>query len=94
VLAAGIGVTVSLPAGMAPLAALLGESPSRVLLAVEPSSAGELEALAEARGVPAVRLGATGGGRLAITGVLDLDLEALRRRYEGAIPSAVGAEPG
>ena len=89
VLAAGIGATVSLPGDLEPLAALLGETPSRVLVAVERSGAGELEALAEARGVPAARLGTTGGDRLVIPGVLELGVDVLRERYEGAIPDAV-----
>jgi phosphoribosylformylglycinamidine synthase len=88
-LAEGVGATVSLPEGLAALAALLGETPSRVLVAVEPSSAGELRGLAEARGVPAARLGTTGGDRLVVLGVLDLALDVLRERYEGAIPAAV-----
>ena len=88
-LAEGVGATVSLPEGLAPLAALLGETPSRVLVAVEPSGAGELRALADTRGVPATRLGTTGGDRLVVPGVLDLGLDVLRERYEGAIPGAV-----
>ena len=90
VLAAGIGATVSLPEGLAPIAALLGETPSRVLVAVEPSSAAAVEALARDRGVPAARLGTSGGDRLVIPGVLELNLDVLRERYESAIPDAVG----
>jgi phosphoribosylformylglycinamidine synthase len=89
VLAAGIGATVSLPDDLEPLATLLGETPSRVLVAVERSGAGELEALAEARGVPAARLGTTGGDSLVIPGVLELGVDVLRERYEGAIPDAL-----
>jgi phosphoribosylformylglycinamidine synthase len=93
VLAAGIGATVSLPDGLEPLAALLGETPSRVLVAVERSASSELEALAEARGVPAARLGTTGGDSLVIPGVLELGVDVLRERYEGAIPGAVDDTP-
>jgi phosphoribosylformylglycinamidine synthase len=92
VLAAGVGAIVALPAGMAPLAALLGESPSRALLAAEPARAAEVEALAARAGVPAARLGQTGGDRLVIPGVVDFRLEILRECYEGAIHRALGED--
>jgi phosphoribosylformylglycinamidine synthase II len=92
-LAAGVGATVALPHGLAPLAALVSESASRVLLAAEPDAAGELLALAGGAGVPAVRLGGTGGGRLVVPGVLDLPLARLRDAYEGALPRALGERP-
>jgi len=90
VLSAGVGARIALPAGVEPLAALLSESPSRVLLAVEPALAAEVQTLAARAGVPAGRLGETGGDRLVIEGVLDLGLDALRERYEGAIDRALG----
>ncbi len=92
VLAAGVGARIDLPAGLDPLATLLGESPSRALLAVEPALAGEVQALAARAGVPAGRLGATGGDRLVVEGVLDLGLDVLRERYEGAIHRALGED--
>jgi phosphoribosylformylglycinamidine synthase II len=88
-LAAGIGASVTLPAGLAPLEALLGESPSRAL---EPAVAGQVAELAARAGVPAARLGVTGGDRLVVEGVLDLGLDVLRERYEGAIDRALGME--
>ena len=92
-LAAGVGATVDPPAGLPPLAALVSESAGRVLLAVAPEAARELTALAEAAGVPAARLGATGGGRLVVRGILDLPLRQLRDAYEGALPRALGDTP-
>jgi phosphoribosylformylglycinamidine synthase subunit PurL len=97
-LAAGVGATVELPAlaaaglpaGQAALAALVSESASRALAAVTPAAAGRLRALAAAAGVPATRLGATGGDRLVVPGVLDLPLSRLRDAYEGALPRALG----
>jgi phosphoribosylformylglycinamidine synthase len=89
-LAAGVGASVALPEGLAPLEALLGESPSRALLALEPAVAGQVAGLAARAGVPAARLGVTGGGRLVVEGVLDLGLDVLRERYEGAIDRALG----
>jgi phosphoribosylformylglycinamidine synthase len=101
-LAAGIGATVTLPplhpggsspdppAGQVPLAVLASESPSRVLLAAPPEAAEELDTLAAAAGVPATRLGATGGDRLVVPGLLDLPLPRLHTAYEGALPRALG----
>ncbi|HTE69209.1 MAG TPA: phosphoribosylformylglycinamidine synthase subunit PurL [Actinomycetes bacterium] len=90
VLAAGVGATVELPPGLPPLAALAGESPSRALLAAAPEAADDLAALAGGAGVPAARVGATGGDRLVVPGVLDLPLGRLRDAYEGALPRALG----
>ena len=97
-LAAGVGATVDLPPVLpadlppeqAPLAALASESASRALLAAAPEAAEELAALAAEAGVPAIRLGSTGGDRLVVPGVLDLPLSRLRDAYEGALPHALG----
>jgi phosphoribosylformylglycinamidine synthase len=45
---------------------LFSESQSRILVSVAPDRAGELQALAEERGVPLSRLGVTGGDDLSI----------------------------
>jgi phosphoribosylformylglycinamidine synthase len=87
-----VGASVTLPTGLAPLAALLGESPSRALLAVRPEAAADLAELAARGGVPAARIGVTGGDRLVVEGVLDLGLDLLGNRYEGAIHRALGEE--
>ena len=89
-LAAGVGATVALPPGLPPLAALVSESASRVLVAVAAEASGDLTTLAAEAGVPATRLGATGGDRLVVPGLLDLPLSQLRDAYEGALPRALG----
>jgi phosphoribosylformylglycinamidine synthase len=89
-LAGGVGATVELPAAQQPLLALVSESASRVLVAAAPAAAGDLLALAGTAGVPAARIGASGGDRLVVPGVLDLPLRRLRDAYEGALPSALG----
>jgi phosphoribosylformylglycinamidine synthase len=90
VLAEGVGARLQLPEGLPPLAMLVSESPSRVLLAVEPGRSIDVAALADRSGVPASRIGTTGGDRLVVVRVLDLDVDTLRERYEGAIPLALG----
>jgi len=89
-LAGGVGATVELPAAQQPLLALVSESASRVLVTSAPAAASDLLALAAAAGVPAARIGASGGDRLVVPGVLDLPLRRLRDAYEGALPSALG----
>jgi hypothetical protein len=46
--------------------------------------------LAAAEGVPATRLGTTGGEALVLAGVAELPLDRLRDAYEGALPRALG----
>jgi phosphoribosylformylglycinamidine synthase subunit PurL len=89
-LAAGVGATVALPPEHAPLATLASESASRVLLAAAPEAAEELAALAAEAGIPATRLGTTGGDHLVVPGLLDLPLSRLRDAYERALPRALG----
>ena len=92
-LAAGVGATIDLPPELSPLAALVSESPSRVLLAVPPEAGGELERSAANAGVPATHLGTTGGARLVVGDLLDLPLSQLHHAYESALPDALG-DPG
>ena len=100
-IAAGIGATVDLPPVLPAdphdlpreqleLAALVSESPSRVLVAVPPEAVPELETLATRAGVPTIHLGATGGDRLIVGAAVDLPLSQLRDTYESALPRALG----
>ncbi|MGH2813763.1 MAG: AIR synthase-related protein, partial [Actinomycetota bacterium] len=86
----GIGASVTLPPGLLPLASLVSESASRVLLAVPPASAEKLATLAAEAGTPAIHLGTTGGDRLVVPGLLDLPVSRLRDLYEAALPRALG----
>ena len=95
--AAGVGATVALPpvptdlpTFQRSLAALVSESPSRVLLAVAPEASEKLAALAAEAGVPATHLGTTGGDHLTVPGLLDLEVSQLRDAYESALPRALG----
>jgi phosphoribosylformylglycinamidine synthase len=92
---AGLGAATprDLEAAQVPLAALVSESASRVLLAAPPEAADQLSSLARTANVPTARLGATGGDRLIVPGLLDLPLSQLRDAYEGALPRALGDSP-
>jgi len=85
--AGGVGFHVT---GVADSAALLSELPIRAVLCVEPARAGEIVALIEQAGVPVMFLGEVGGDRLVVDGLLDVGLEAARRRFLGVLPSALG----
>jgi phosphoribosylformylglycinamidine synthase subunit PurL len=63
----GIGLDVDLPAAGDEAATLFGESASRVVVSVSTGQVDELLARAAAAGVPAARIGSTGGSRLGIS---------------------------
>ena len=71
-------------------AALFGESPSRAVVTCAEQDAPRIEAAAHAEGVPCVRLGATGGDRFAIPGLVDEPLADLAAAYFGGLESALG----
>ena len=68
----GRGARVSVPAATGhdgfpgDVATLFGESASRVILSVDPEKTAEVLARAASAGVPAARVGSTGGGRLEV----------------------------
>jgi phosphoribosylformylglycinamidine synthase len=66
-------------------AALFGEAPSRVVVSVDESKVGELEAVLARIEVPFVRLGLTGGERLRIASNIDVTLEDAAGAYEGGL---------
>lgn len=87
---AGVGVRVRLPAG--PLS-LFSESQARAIVAVRAELLDRFFELAEALGVPALEIGETGGDRLIIEGdgfLIDCEVAELRRRWEEALPRALG----
>jgi phosphoribosylformylglycinamidine synthase subunit PurL len=63
----GIGLEVDLPAAGDDAATLFGESASRVVVSVTAEHVDELLSRAAAAGVPAARIGSTGGSRLRIS---------------------------
>ena len=95
--AADVGATI---AGIADHVELFSESPSRVVVCMEPSAgepsaeaadAAEVFARAAAAGMAVTDLGWAGGRRLTVTGLLDLDLGRLRQAWADAIPAALAA---
>jgi len=92
---AGVGATVSVPlaatdGGVDRLAAtLFGESASRVLVSVRPDATPEVLAAAGGAGVPAVRIGSTGGDRIRVevdgTVAIDVSLVEVETRWRTAL---------
>jgi phosphoribosylformylglycinamidine synthase II len=89
--ASGVGFTVA-EGRLAGHSALFGEGPSRVLLSVAPGRVSEVTAAAAAAGVAVSTLGAAGGDRLGIAGLVDLELAEAIEAWRGALPRALGVE--
>jgi phosphoribosylformylglycinamidine synthase len=82
------------PAGVDAWAALFGEGASRVVVSVRAEAVEAVLARAAARGVPAARIGETGGESLVVTASplapVSLSVAAIRSRREGCLRSIVG----
>jgi phosphoribosylformylglycinamidine synthase len=92
-----IGARVDLPVQGSPidaLAALFGEAPSRIVISVRPDAVADVLDRAAKVGVPAVRLGTTGGGTLSIAaaplGSLSVAVPELRARAAACLAPIVG----
>ncbi|WP_137177498.1 phosphoribosylformylglycinamidine synthase subunit PurL [Roseomonas sp. AR75] len=85
----GIGATLEAPAGLPPHAFWFGEDQGRYVLAVADSAA--LLAAAAASGVPAMRLGRSGGGDLVLGAGSSISVARLRDAHEGALPALMEA---
>ncbi len=85
-MASGIGATLAAPpTGLPPHAFWFGEDQGRYVLAVADAPA--LLAEAAAAGVPAIRLGRSGGGDLALPGGVSISVSALREAHEATLPA-------
>jgi phosphoribosylformylglycinamidine synthase len=81
-----IGATVSITDPAIRVDQLLfGEDQSRVIVSCKPSNVEKASAVARKHGISAEEIGATGGSRLKIGGVVDLALIDLGEEYFGAI---------
>ncbi len=86
-LAGNTGARIALDLlGLPAHAALFGEDQARYLVALPGNRADAFLARAAEAGVPALRLGSTGGERVIVEGVLDLALATLREAHEGWLP--------
>ncbi len=91
-LAGGVGATIErLPEGPSH-AALFGEDQARYLLAAPESMANALIIEAVAKGVPAMRLGVTGGAALTLPGAAPISLDALRQAHERPLPDYMSGD--
>jgi phosphoribosylformylglycinamidine synthase len=74
--------------GISSYAELFSESPSRVLLCT--ARPDEVVATAQAASVPARVIGATGGRRIVIEGLMDLAVDEAVEAWRRALPDALG----
>ncbi|GEL18222.1 phosphoribosylformylglycinamidine synthase subunit PurL [Pseudonocardia asaccharolytica] len=85
------GARIAPPPGLDPFVALFAESAGRALVTVaEPDAEAFLARVGEA-GVPASRLGTTGGAELVIGELPALSLDELRTAWEGTLPALFGS---
>ncbi|MDP3853893.1 phosphoribosylformylglycinamidine synthase subunit PurL [Phenylobacterium sp.] len=87
-LASKVGASLTLPAGIAPHAALFGEDQARYLVAV--ANGYEVLSAAKAAGVPAAIVGQAGGQDLSVAGLFTLPLAELRQAHEAWMPAYMG----
>jgi phosphoribosylformylglycinamidine synthase len=72
-------------------ASLFSESPSRVVLCVEPDQLSTVLNVAEAVGVLCTRIGEAGGDRCSVKGLYDLALDDVVVAWRDRLPDALGA---
>jgi phosphoribosylformylglycinamidine synthase II len=90
-LASGIGAQVTLPAGDA-FGAAFGEDQARYIVTCPVAAVAALLGNAQAAGVPAQRIGLTGGAELTIMGQGAISLADLRKAHEGWLPGYMEAQ--
>jgi phosphoribosylformylglycinamidine synthase subunit PurL len=87
-MAGGVGIAVeALPADVPAFAALFGEDQARYVLTVPAADAETVLADAASAGVPAMRLGTTGGAELVLPGGERVSVEELRTAHESWLPA-------
>ena len=88
VMAAGVGAEIDAGAvSGSPAAFFFGEDQARYVVSAAPEIAEALVAEARAAGVPALRLGVTGGAKLVLPGEAALEASELKRAYESWFPA-------
>jgi phosphoribosylformylglycinamidine synthase len=84
----GVGARIT---GVGDHVALFSESPSRVVACVGDAAWEEVERRAAAASVPLTELGAAGGDRLVVDGLVDLPVATLAAAWRDRLPTAFGA---
>jgi len=88
---AGLGVEAALPELRGrPELALFSESASRAIISCTLGAAAELLALARTHGVPAARIGSTGGDRIHVEPGVDVSLAEAHDVWARTLPEALG----
>ncbi len=80
-----LGAVVKLDSSLRPEALLFGEEPSRVLVSFDPNRQSEVEEAARRAGAPFAILGITGGQRLKVEGIADVQVAELAASHSEAI---------
>ncbi len=87
-----IGATLAAPpAGLAPAAHWFGEDQARYVVTATSSEAARIEAEAKVAGIPANRVGLTGGPALTVEGAGAISLSELERAHEAFLPALMAA---
>ena len=84
----GVGATVRIAGDV--FVELFSESAARALVTVTDGGLQQLLTMADALGVPATTIGATGGTTLEVEGWFDVPLAELREAWTGTLPAALG----
>jgi phosphoribosylformylglycinamidine synthase len=84
-MASGIGAVLEAPSGTAPHGFWFGEDQARYVMTAKNADA--VVQRARAAGVPLTRLGATGGGILAVSEARPLAVRDLKNRFESWLPA-------
>ena len=83
-----VGVTV---ARVADAAELFAESPSRVVVCVDPEQVTTIENVCGEAGVPVSRIGVAGGARISVKDLLDVPLADAISAWRDRLPSTLGS---
>jgi phosphoribosylformylglycinamidine synthase len=86
----GHGFAVTIASDLPDHVALFSESASRAVVGVAPEHEAAFVALADSLGVPASRLGETGGPRIVFAGMFETTVSELSAVHESAIPRLLG----
>jgi phosphoribosylformylglycinamidine synthase len=83
----GIGVKAEVPTGLDPFVFCFAESTGRAIAVVAHSHEAAFVESCTAAGLPATRLGETGGDAVEIVGQFSAPISELRRSHEATIPA-------